>query len=336
MFQLFQSIFSNGEKHGNYPESLIEAAIERAVAATDPRIRTLPGYSKLLRNAVIHAIDDVSNIIDSLPQPMPADRKRYGSDDSSLSTLFASAEHMQEVFIHDPLLSEWRDSSPALADQVTALLLVKRDEKRVMGMEMAGEIMRRDVPQVTVSFQEPRLVDPTDSEEETRRQLKRRAFDYLLSLALLRISEVQLERTDLDKQRNLLQRKLRALKQGGWSFADADQAPPDPTALQAELNAVEKELTALGVNDNLLRSHLDIVAKVLTEAGQHFWVEDIELRLDRMNIQRDAQYSSARNIKFQELHDARGRRLVMLLISIPLNDLPQREDFVTAAKRYLG
>jgi len=54
-----------------------------------------------------------------------------------------------------------------------------------------------------------------------------------------------------------------------------------------------------------------------------------------MNIQRDAQDTSAREIRFQELHNARGRRLVMLMIAIDPGELPLREDVITAAERYL-
>lgn len=336
MFQLFHSIFGREEKHGRYPESLIEAAIERTVDSTDPRIRVLPGYRKLLRAPVLHAIDHVSSLIDNIPPALPADRNHY-NDSTHLSMMFASVRHMQEVFIQDDALNQLRDSPPEnFGQQVVALLLVKLDEKKIMGMDIVGDMLRRDIAQVAVNFSIPRLVDPAAVEEETRRQLKRRAFDYLLSLALSRISEVQHERTHLDHQRDLLRRKLRTLKYGGWDFDGLNQNNPAPTELQAELDRIEKELAAIGANDNLLRTHLDLTSEVLANAEQHFWAEDVLLHLDRMNIQRDPSDKSAREIKLQELHDARGRRLVMLLVSIPLDELPRREDFVTAAKRYLG
>jgi hypothetical protein len=39
---------------------------------------------------------------------------------------------------------------------------------------------------VTVSYESHKLIDPAASENETRHQLKRRAFDHLLSVALRR------------------------------------------------------------------------------------------------------------------------------------------------------
>ena len=54
-----------------------------------------------------------------------------------------------------------------------------------------------------------------------------------------------------------------------------------------------------------------------------------------MNIQRDARDPTARRIELWELRNARGRRAVMLPLCVAPGDLPEREDFVTAAQRYL-
>jgi len=47
---------------------------------------------------------------------------------------------------------------------------------------LEGNELRHDVVQVTVSFSKHRMVDPTSVEDDTRRLLKRRAFDHLLTL----------------------------------------------------------------------------------------------------------------------------------------------------------
>lgn len=334
MLKLFQSIFGGGEEHGRYPESLIEAAIERAVDGTDPRLRALPGYRKRLREPVMHAADHVIAMVDSLPAPLSTARGDY-SGEPRLTALFASAEHMREVFASDTVLGEFRDCHPG-DEKITALLVAERVEKNVLGMELDGEMLKREVAQVAVNFRSQRLVDPDVSEAEMRRQLKRRAFDHLLSLALLRITEVRSERVDLNRQRDLLRRKLSALQQGGWSFEDTGGAKLEPASLQAELDDIEAQMSALGVDDRALSAHLDIVADMLAQAERQFWVEDIVLHLDRMNIQRDAQNASVRQIHLQELHNARGRRLVMLLVAVDPGELPQRVDVITAAERYLA
>ena len=334
MFKLFKSIFGN-EEPGRYPETLIDKATQRVVDGTDFRLRTLPGYRKSLRTPVVHAIDAVVALVDSLPAPLAADRDDYGKDER-LSTLFASADRMLEVFANDSSLCEFRDSPASGAGHATALLTAERVEKSVLGMEMEGETVRRDVPQVAVNFQGHRLVDPAATTQKALRQLKRRAFDHLLSLALTRITEVASERADLSKQRSLLMRKLAAMRQGGLNFDEAQGGAPDAAALQAELEETEHQLAAIGADDRTLHVYLDIAAAVLADAQQQLWLEGVDLYLDRMNIQRDVQDSSVRRISLTEFHNARGQRLVVLPVSITLDELPRREDFFTAAQRYLG
>src|SRR5512139_4271420 len=101
MLKLFQSIFRPGtDRLGTYPEDLIALAIERAVDGTDRRLRALSGYKKRLRPAVIHAIDHVVELVDSLPPPLELNGRNYGSD-AELSAYFASVDHMNEMLSRD-------------------------------------------------------------------------------------------------------------------------------------------------------------------------------------------------------------------------------------------
>lgn len=334
--KLFHSIFGGREEsRGRYPESLIEAAIERAVDTTDARLRLLPAYRKHLRASVIHAIDHVIPLVDNIPAPLAADQRHFTTL-PALAALYASATEMLDNFSRDRSLTDYLESPEGRgAERVTALLLAERSERTTFGIDLAGELIRREVPQIAVSFSDHNVVDPRATEPETRRQLKRRAFDHLLFLALARIGEVRTERTDLAHQRDLLRGKLAALKRGGFSFNPADGEHPDPAALETELDGITDHLAALGRDDQVLQNHLDIVAEVLNDAEHQLWAEDLSLFLDAMNIQREPQDPAARQIDFQELHNARERRLVMLLVSFAPGELPRREDLVTAAERYL-
>jgi len=335
MLKLFQSIFGGSEDRGDYPESLIEKGIERAIDGTDPLLRTLPQYRKLLRKPVLHAIDHVVSLITSLPAPQPTDRQSY-DEDVRLQTLFTSARRMAELFANDMAMRRHRANIETGKESVNALVLAERMEKHVMGMELNGEMLRRDVAQTVMDFRGHRLLDPTTSESETRRQLMRRAYDHLISLALQRIAEARSERARLGQQHSLLQRKLQALQQGAWGFDAAAQPQQQPAAVQTELEEIERQLTGLGTADRTLHAHLEITANLLMEAEQQLWGENIELRLDRMNVQRDDQDTSARVVRLQELHNARHRCMVMLLVTVNPVDLPQTEDFLTSAQRLLG
>jgi len=287
-----------------------------------------------LRPSVIHAIDHVVALVDGIPAPLPAGRSDYNTD-PRLKALFASADRMQEVFGNDAALRKFRIGSGSAAERVIALLLAERVEKNVLGMELADDVLLRDVAQVTVSFRNHRLLEVSSNEADTRRQLKRRAFDQLLALALKRIAEVHGERAGLARQGDLLRRKLSALKCAGWSFEAEEGTQTDPKALLAELQEIETELTKLDTDAGALQGRLDIVADLLGHAEQQLWAGDFAVHLDNMNIRRDAQDPSAQGITLQELHNARGANLVMLLVALVPGELPQRENPIAAAERYL-
>lgn len=335
MLKLFESIFRGGEQQGRYPESLIEAAIERAADGTDPRLRALFGYKKQLRPSVIHAIDHVVALVDGIPAPVPACRNDYNAD-LRLKALFASADRMQEVFGNDAALNEFRGGPDKQAAQVIALLVAERIEKNVLGMELAGDKLQRDVTQISVSFRRHRLIEVTGNEADTRRQLERRAFDHLLTLALARIADVHGERADLARQRDLLRHKLSVLKRGGWSFDAEEGVQPEHEALIAELQEIETGLAKLGTDAGALQGRLDIVADLLGHAEQQLWAEDFVMYLDNMNIRRDAQDASAQRITLRELRNARVASLAMLLVTLAPGELPPRENALTAAARYLS
>ena len=182
-----------------------------------------------------------------------------------------------------------------------------------------AEGVRRDAPRVTVSFTGHRLVDPRGSEAELRRQLNRRAFDHLLSLAMARIGELSVERAELQREHDLLRPKLWALERGGWGFEQTPEAPPDAAALIAELDGIAAELEVLGSDPDVLKSHLAMVAGLLTEAEHQLWTERTALDLDAMSVARDADDPAGRRIVLQELHNANGQRVVML----PLSFVPE-------------
>ena len=331
MLKLFQSIFGGTEKAGRYPESLVEAAIERAVDGTDRRLRALSGYKKQLRPAVIHAIDHVVELVDRFPAPAPAGRADYGTN-PCLRALFSSAGNMLEMFGHNAGLEEF---STTPDKPVIALLLAEHTEKKVLGVDLVGDRVQHDVAQVVVNFSGHRLIEPAANEKDARRQLKRRAFDHLLTLALARIADVRGSRAELSRQRDLLRRKLGTLEQSGWSLETEEGTQTEPGKLNAELQAIESELEDLGADSGELHSRLDIVTKLLGNAEEQLWSTELVIHLDRMNIKRSAQAASAKEITMQELHNARGQHKVALMVSLTPKELPERENFYSAAARYL-
>ena len=338
MLQIFQSIFGSGRSDSSsHPDELITRATERAVDGTDPRLRALSGYRKKLRSAVVHAVDHVVALVDGLPAVLELNPRSYGTE-AEITAYFASVEHLREVLERDSTLDQWRRSAQGgIAEQVIMLLLMTLEERKVLGIALEGDAVRHDVAQTTVSVSKHQLLDPTGAEDETRRLLKRRAFDHLLTLALRRMAATGTERGELERERVLLRRKQAALAAGNWSFdAPEGESPCDPRALQQQLEDIESQLGALGSGPGLLEAHLDILVDVLKQAEQNFWSAHRSLIVDRMAVKQAHASALAPEIDLTMLHSAAGSGLIARLVRVDRESLPAQRDLLREAERYLG
>lgn len=317
MFKLFASIFGlqDNPPGSAIPDSLLKEAIERALDGTDPRMRILPGYEKTLRAPVTHAIEHVVAMVDALPPAVLASKEERDRN-AALAAIFTSSARMDDILSHDSSLRDYLAAATGPVNSVTGLLVVERNEKTGFGYALVDDKLMNDVQQTTVSFDEHRLLDLTASEKEIRRLLRRRAFDYLLSVALAHVSEQRDEREKLTQQRSLLRVKLDILQKGGSGFS-RDMGPQDREALQTRLEKVETELAALGPVHEVLQNNLTIVAEVLGNSEKHFWGEEKNLRIDQHYVLHNEADTNTPAITFRDVCDSTGKRATLLLLSIP-------------------
>jgi hypothetical protein len=336
MFRIFQSIFGSGpEKGGGHPRALIDAAIDRAIEATDPRIRAVSGHRRKLEPAVVHAIDYVIGLVRGLPTPVEASRSSYG-EDARLSSFFASADRMKQVLGADRALIEYLESPAGVGTEpVLALLLTERTEKKVLGTALQGDQVLREVSQVQVSFDHHRLVDPSGNLEDLRRALARRAFDQLLAMALARITEVGSERESLEASQSVLRAKLRTLQSGGWDFSEGSaEGKPDAAAMEAKLAEIEGKLAATGAGSTVIPRHLEILVDTLAKAGEQLRIEPVTILMDRLGIVQASPSGTTIELKLRELRNAVGRSAVALPIAIPRGEIAKR-DILAEVRREL-
>ena len=310
MLKLFRSIFHDTESSGRYPKSLVDEAIERAVDGTDPWLRGITGYRRKLRPAVLTAIDHVVNLVDGLAPPRPATRDGFAHD-PLLQAMFLSAGQMLQL-LHCLLQAQ-----AVAGNTVCALLIMDLEQRGIFGADLHGETLVRDVPQVTVSFANHRLLDPCSEESETRRLLKRRAFDHLLSLALHRMVTTREVRKDLDNRQTLLRAKLDILQNGNWGFNHGTPQHPDMLAeLEKQLTQNEAQLQLVGSDDRSLEVAMQLLVDVLGQPQRHLWAGHKQLVVDRMGIKRATASEMAPNLQLEQLYNAEGQSVVVTLVMI--------------------
>jgi hypothetical protein len=341
MLHFLSSVFSTGRGQGDGPDkALIERAIERVVDGTDPRLRGLGNYRKRLRPAVEQAVVYVIDLVDAMPEPVEISRRAY-STDPRLRAFFVSPTHLQEVIGHSKLVTAFlREVAGPPPDKIFGLLSMDWAEKHVLGIELVGDILRRDVPQVAVSFFNHRFVGPGGSEAETRKQLKLRVFDYLVGEALKSIVTARGKRSELQQQQRLLKHKMNAMKAGDWGLegmlAATEAEPLDHAALESEIAAIEAELLELGAASVNLDAVFEAVDATLGRPADWISGRELTLNLDASLIKADASSSrTTRELKLNEIYSCEGARRVVLPGWFPRQDLPERVDFLQQAARYL-
>lgn len=314
MLTLFANVFGHsGEAGSALPASLVKAAIERAVDGTDPRLRIVTGYAKTLKKPVMHAANHIFGLVDGLPPPVAVGKAPLAAD-PALTALLYSQERMDQLCARDPAMVEYRAEHPLATGPVTALLVAQRTEKHGFGYgELNGNVVR-DVPRTTIGFDQHALMAVAGDEEETRRLMKRRAFDHLLSLALLHITERKEEREALSGRRALLRSKLDVMKRSG--SLTCHTAAGERASLQTRLEEIEQQLAELGAPEDVLAGNLAIVADVLSQAQCHLWREDKTLCVDRFYVVHDQPTPSAPQLTFEELHNSQGRQVTLRMLSI--------------------
>jgi hypothetical protein len=320
MLKLLQAIFGKADD-GGYPEALIKQAIERAVDATEPGIRAISGYGRKLRPAIIRSIDHVVTMVDALPPPIQVRFAGY-DDDPVLKSYFISAKELRDVFSKDPALVEFMKGSEEGAARIFALMAMEKQERVTFGAAMSGDIVIKDVPIETVCFDGHRLIDPSADEALSRRALKIRAFDHLLSLALKRLIFFKSERGDLERHRTLLQAKLDLFSRQGWGFdpsASAGQA--GPVELEEQLAEIEAQLQGLGGDSSENEAYLQVVAEVMGAPEQYLLAKSEQMFVNKLGIKQKEAGSDIHELSFIELHNAEGRRLVVMPVVLETEEL---------------
>jgi hypothetical protein len=340
-FGFLQSIFSGPSQPTKFDKELMLRGIERVVDGTDIRLRAVSHYRRKLWNPVERTIDFVVTFVNALPPAIVADRQGYMTD-PRLRALFASPESLREVLsFSDGTRNYLKQAPDPLPAELFAGLGAVRVEKNVLGIEMDGEILRRDVPQTVVNFCDHRLGFLTDNERDTRRELMRRAADYLIATALNRLTASRVQKTQLEQQqRKLLLQKANLLKKaqvGLESLAGpATTEPVDLATLEQQLQDLETELGQLRADSATLDKHLAKVAATLSEPEKYLRMESVSLTLDHTNTKVPADSPRVANaMTFEEIVMGKDRRVAALLVRFPSSDLLPQPDFFKEANRLL-
>ncbi|MFQ5642688.1 MAG: hypothetical protein ACE5FQ_03210 [Thiogranum sp.] len=302
-------------------------AIEHVVDEINPKIRALGGYRKKLRPCVEHTLDYCADLVACLPESTETSSKSWGRE-PLVKAFFSTAGTVQQVFSHNREVRDFFDRHTD-ATHCHALLSMARQERTVLGMEIQGEVIRRDVRQTAVSFTDHRVFTPSLNEPELKNNLRRRAFESLIACTLERISKLVAARHLLEEQQQLLNMQIKVKQLKGKSLepliGNRNSASIDIAALreQAANNG------QAGARLTTLEDYIDRIADVLCNPESWLKLYSVSVHLSKMNIKLDDQ-STDSGYTLQLTEAALGEHLkrTLLIARFPRDELLPERDFL--------
>lgn len=296
-------------------------AIEHVVEGIEPRLRLVPGYQRKLRPALEKALQHIDQTVDSIHGPWVLDRKHYNKV-PEVHALFASPNEIDSMFLNNEDVSKFLCQPREIQiDDAWALLCVCKKEKNILGMELDGDKVRREVAQTTVNFYDHKLMAPATDADTARCGIKKCIFDALITHGLQHIVRLKSQRRELENQYRILHARLRARQAAGNGLShllasvDIDSQTPLAAEVADELHETEVALQQLPPGQEVLNAYLEEIRQIFDSPEAFIQVEEPCYRLNEMGVKvADSSAEPAYTVCFSELQIAKVLKRVVLLV----------------------
>lgn len=264
-------------------------AIERAISIVEPMLKQGRGYPALYRKPVTRALEYARSLASALPGPVEINREAYARD-AFVHALFPSVDYVADAFTTSVAVQEYYRKFPD-SDRLCALMGMRRFEKNIMGMELSGEVMHRDVIQKVVYFTSHTVENLAPTEELAREKVALSFFDSLAHKIRKRV-EARKRAWQLQMQeKDALVSRLRA--------ADAQARPALEKELSGKIAQMQTMAPSLDFNH-----YIEDFEEVLLNPERHLRLNQVPMVLDSMGIRHEGIEASQRDaVLFNELVD---------------------------------
>lgn len=300
----------------------LSAAVERAVERVEPRLKQAGGYPDRYWKAVAHGLEYAHDLAAQVPGPVVIDREAYASD-PLVHALFASPDEVRTALCVSQSMREFRSGNPDAAE-VYALICMRRGTKTMLGVEMDGDVIRRDVPQEAVYFTDHTVADPGRTEVEARERIAQGFFDSLAAHVALRVATRKQEKVELELARDELLARLRG--------AAPERRPELTTKLDPLLHQLGRLAESLD-----LRRYVEDFEAVMLAPEKHVYLERTAMVLDGMGLLREPETSGSSEVVFSDLIGRDRRRwTVAMMYCNHVQEDATISDRLATAERWLG
>ncbi|UCE89585.1 MAG: hypothetical protein JSW10_01740 [Pseudomonadota bacterium] len=307
-------------------DAIVIEAIENVIDGTEPRIRLVPGYRKQLHQAVAGALAYVDALVEQIPEAIGFNKRAFGCD-ARVNAFFASADEMRQLFSASSQLRECVDAPDGCGrPECFALLCMRMEEKSRLGVELNGEIIKRDVPQTVVNFSEHKLLAPGATEQQVRQGLRRCMFDALVTHVLEVVLAERANHGAPEDPRQVLEARRRALHTRDRELAALLDSAQASLPIRAAVSGVVANAVVLTPQD-----YLQQVKELLSCPQDFVKLSRVTLNLTRLGVLSDRGDSAASAVQLVQIEIGEVLKRVVVLVRYPRAELLAPGDLLPSA-----
>jgi len=340
---LLNRLFGKAEDDAAPHDPRAAQMVER-VLAMHTRLRLAPRCEARLAAAMQPALAHLGALMAGVPRAHQANTGAWSSD-PYMRAYFAAPEDIEHVLARSHALKAFFDEAPG-ATGAFAVMGMQMNERRTLGVARVGDQTRADVPQTTLGFSDHQIRLCGPDEDALREEVTCRMVDQLAIEGLSRVqADVEL-RKDLEQERALLAARLRLLARQGrglGAVVGSDAGPGDAGELarvQAQADAIEDRLKALGPRSDVLTRQLDVLCEAFANAATLLQVSLVQRRIDRMNVVVDGEVGDHATSHLLEFRVARvpgdpPTTRALAIVQVARSEMPRGVNLLDHAERLL-
>jgi hypothetical protein len=290
IFGFLTNLFSDKDRSTNSqlahrPDLELWEAIDQVVKLAHDKVSRVRNYRKKLQPGVERTLEYTNELISRIPGPEPVNLDSWGKN-PLIHALFTSNEELKGFFTGNKKLDQVLEN--ARTEHIYALLTATLQEKKILGIEQDGNIIKRDVPQVAVNFLDHKLLAPSAAEKDTRKELTLKVLTLLSTHAMEEILSLKSWQQEIEDQMEILEVKLevheanvrsaKSLFEGGLSEAVKKEAKEVLGQLDEKLQNVKSKLNPEDCLEQI-KSVLEHPEKYLQSETYQMRVSDLGIKL---------------------------------------------------------
>jgi hypothetical protein len=247
---------------------------------------------------------------------MPVSRKNF-SIDPRVRVLFENLESMRKLVNDSASLAEFFTTHKN-ADLAYAFLSMEKKERAFLGVELDGEMLKREVMQTAVTFSGHHLLSPGLTESAAKDGIKCCSFAGLLKKVNQLIMQSHYQIKGLEERKQGLTGQIRSLKAELKNSEDENVlTAASIEKLHHELKEVDRGLAQTRLETDSPDRHLQLIVDVLSNPEQHISIKRDSLSVNNLGIKTE----HAHIIEYAEIDIETSLQRVALIVNIPRDDL---------------